>query len=363
MPLKQQSLEVSLGCRATRRLSRIGSHNCNWDSIESDDVIELLVDAAMSNGQWSVLLKLRGLRRGFRRVVNAKLDALLADLRSKADAARVETQSALETRTPFDELEALPACSAYAKLLDALFRPSLVEQLIKQRRVAGFWLVRDELLAWKLGACICCRKQRSLQDTFHPMHVVTGPVHLRGPRRSDCAPVARFMCKPLDVNVKRAKVIMNITPPYKPGKPSEQTLFDRLLDLSWPAKAYWVDPVPFLPRELTLVGASGMTAEEIDQAVAAKEAEDAIAAAAREARRTARRDAAVAKLETATEAYLSANVSSIPTLSRLQDLEDFYSVSNAIPPRPLPPCKKLPLGQVRFDYCMELFHQNVKDLA
>ena len=106
MPLKQQALEVSLGCRATRRLSRIGSHNCNWDSIESDDVIELLVDAAMSNGQWSVLLKQRGLSRGFRRVVNAKLDALLADLRSKADAARVETQSALDTRTPLDELEA-----------------------------------------------------------------------------------------------------------------------------------------------------------------------------------------------------------------------------------------------------------------
>ena len=251
MPLKQQALEVSLGCRATRRLSRIGSHNCNWDSIESDDLLELLVDAAMSHRQWRVLLKLRGLSRGFRRVVNAKLDALLADLRSKADAARVETQSALDTRTPLGELEALPACSAYAKLLDALFRSSLVEQLIKQRRVAGFWLVRDELLAWKLGACICCRKQRSLQDTFHPMQVLTGPVHLRGPRRSACAPVARFMCKPLDANVKRAKVIMDRMPPYTGGKNREQTLYETLLHLSWPARAYWVDPVPFFPRELS----------------------------------------------------------------------------------------------------------------
>jgi len=363
MPLKQSTLATSLGCRATRRLSRIGSHNCNWDSIESDDLLELLVDAAMSHRQWRVLLKLRGLSRGFRRVVNAKLDALLADLRSKADAARVETQSALDTRTPLGELEALPACSAYAKLLDALFRSSLVEQLIKQRRVAGFWLVRDELLAWKLGACICCRKQRSLQDTFHPMQVLTGPVHLRGPRRSACAPVARFMCKPLDANVKRAKVIMDRMPPYTGGKNREQTLYETLIDLSWPAKAYWVDPVPFLPRELTLVGASGMTAEEIDQAVAAKEAEDAIAAAAREARRTARRDAAVAKLEAAAEAYLSANMPSIPTLSRLQDLEAFYNVSHAIPPRPLPPYRELPLSSVRFDYCMDLFHQNVKDLA
>lgn len=152
------------------------------------------------------------------------------------------------------------------------------------------------------------------------------------------------MCKPLDANVKRAKVIMDRMPPYTGGKNREQTLYETLLHLSWPAKAYWVDPVPFLPRELTLVGASGMTAEEIDQAVAAKEEEDAIAAAAREARRTARRDAAVAKLEAAAEAYLSANVPSIP-------------------PRPLPPCSELPLSSVRFKDRMDLFHQNVKDLA
>ena len=87
MPLKQQALEVSLGCRATRRLSRIGSHNCNWDSIESDDLLELLVDAAMSHRQWRVLLKLRGLSRGFRRVVNAKLDALLAEMPEIASLA------------------------------------------------------------------------------------------------------------------------------------------------------------------------------------------------------------------------------------------------------------------------------------
>tara|TARA_B110001452_G_scaffold232059_1_gene209207 strand:- start:324 stop:695 length:372 start_codon:yes stop_codon:yes gene_type:complete len=95
--------------------------------------------------------------------------------------------------------------------------------------------------------------------------------------------------------------------------------------------------------------------------VAAREAADA--ATARRATRLARRDAAVSKLEAAAEAYLSTNVPSIPTLSRLQDLEAFYNVSHAIPPRPLPPYRELPLSSVRFKDCMELFHQNVKDLA
>ena len=94
--------------------------------------------------------------------------------------------------------------------------------------------------------------------------------------------------------------------------------------------------------------------------LASKEAERVSAAI--EARRTTRRDAAVAKLEAMAEAYLS-HVPSIPTLERLQDLEAFYNVSHAIPPRPLPPYRELPLSSVRFDYCMDLFHQNVKDLA
>ena len=103
-----------------------------------------------------------------------------------------------------------------------------------------------------------------------------------------------------------------------------------------------------------------MDKAEVDSIAAA---EDAIATAAREARRTARRDAAVAKLEAAAGAYLVTNVPSIPTLSRLQDLEAFYNVPHAIPPHPLPPYNELPLNSVRFDCCMDLFHQNVKDLA
>eukprot|EP00966_Prymnesium_polylepis_P242437 5606433-Prymnesium_polylepis.1 len=46
MPLKQPTLATSLGRQATRRLSRVGSHNANWYAIESDDVIELLVDGS-----------------------------------------------------------------------------------------------------------------------------------------------------------------------------------------------------------------------------------------------------------------------------------------------------------------------------
>ena len=183
MPLKQQTLATILGCKATRRLSRIGSHNSNWDSIESDDLIELLVDGALANGGTHDALKLRALSHGVRRVLDAKLATALEEGRARAEAARV----------------------------------------------------------------------------------------------------------------------------------------------------------------------------------AAREAADA--ATARRATRLARRDAAVSKLEAAAEAYLSANVPSIPTLSRLQDLEAFYNVSHAIPPRPLPPYRELPLSSVRFKDCMELFHQNVKDLA
>ena len=43
--------------------------------------------------------------------------------------------------------------------------------------------------------------------------------------------------------------------------------------------------------------------------------------------------AEVAKLEAAAEAYLSANVPSIPTLSRLQDLEAFYGMSTSVAPQ------------------------------
>ena len=49
MPLKQQAF-TSLGFLSTRRLSRIGSHNCDWDAFETEDVIELLVGGALNDG-------------------------------------------------------------------------------------------------------------------------------------------------------------------------------------------------------------------------------------------------------------------------------------------------------------------------
>ena len=100
-PLKQQTLTSSFDRRPSRRLIRVGSHNANWDTIESDDLIELLTDAAMTHSYWQSLLTLRQLSRTFRRIVNAKLDTLLAALRSKADEARAGDASELESiRSP-----------------------------------------------------------------------------------------------------------------------------------------------------------------------------------------------------------------------------------------------------------------------
>ena len=112
MPYKQQAL-TSLGFHVSRRLNRIDLHNCDWDAFESEDLTELLVDGALMHGDdkyWKALLKLRGLSHAFRQVVNAKLDVLLAELRNKAGAVRVEfvrlTQSSLPRP---DWIEHLPA--------------------------------------------------------------------------------------------------------------------------------------------------------------------------------------------------------------------------------------------------------------
>jgi len=182
MPLKQQSLPGSLGCKAARRICRIGSHNLNWDSIEFDNLIELLVDGALANGGTHDALKLRALSRTFRRVVDAKLATALEEGRAREEAARVAA------------------------------------------------------------------------------------------------------------------------------------------------------------REATA------------------------AAAARRATRLARREALVAKLEAMAEAYLS-NVPSIPTLERLHDLEDLYGFEHAIPRRPLPPYRELPLNRVAFRPRLALLRENIERLA
>ena len=94
MPLKQQSLPGCLGCKVARRLCRIGSHNSNLDSIEFDNLIELLADGALASGGTRDALKLRALSRTFRRVLDAKLATALDEGRARAEAARVAAREA-----------------------------------------------------------------------------------------------------------------------------------------------------------------------------------------------------------------------------------------------------------------------------
>ena len=387
MPLKQQTLANSFDRRPTRRLVRIGSHNAKWESIESDDIFELLTDAAMKHSYWQSLLTLRQLSRTFRRIVNAKLDALLVGLRSKADAARAGDASELESiRSPRWH----PAATAYREALEQLLDHRLARSLTINRANMGFWLVRDELIAWKMNACICCKKlcrpehkDDGYKSFVFPLmqgrEVPMGPVHFTYPR-STCAPLVRLTSK--RETGKRAEAILETPPqwnahcvlPHDHVIPATQKhpleLFKLLRrwihapDQRDDEKLYWVDPVPFLPTRLTLAGACGMSSVDVDRLVAAEEAAKAIAAAEREAERTAKRDAEVAKLEAAAEAYLSANVPSIPTLSRLQDLEAFYGMGHAIPTRPLPSHRKLPFSQVCiFEIRMRLFRKHVELLS
>ena len=158
---------------------------------------------------------------------------------------------------------------------------------------------------------------------------------------------------------RRADAILSI-------RPRTQALSE-MLRTNMHGTLFWVEPVTGIPPEYTLLGASGMDKADVDGIAAAEEAQEAaakaIAAAERAAARTAKRDAAVAKLEAAAEAYLSANVDTIPTLERLQDLEAFFGIEHAIPPRPLPPHRKLPLHRVRFKDRMTKFFENVELLA
>ena len=145
-------------------------------------------------------------------------------------------------------------------------------------------------------------------------------------------------------------------------QPATKALND-LWDAHQMLVCYWVLPIPGIPPEYTLLGASGMSMEDFDRRFAEAEAKDAAAAEARLAKRTARRDAELVKLEAAAEAHLKAKVPSIPTLSRLQDLEELYGLEHAIPRRPFPPHRKLPLWRVWFVDRMKLFHESVAKLA
>jgi hypothetical protein len=229
---------------------------------------------------------------------------------------------------------------------------SIIDLLLKHNCTTGFWLHRDELLAWRLEACVKCHRKRNAIATLRS-NLVELPRLRMVLCCSKCCRIGVVGGSGKGTIDMRANAIVNTWPHTK--------ALSELLGTQKYARypRFWVEPIPGIQPEHTLLGASGMAQADVDR-LASKEAERVSAAI--DARRTARRDVAVAKLEAMAEAYLS-NVPSIPTLDRLQDLEAFYNVSHAIPPRPLPPHRELPLSSVRFKDCMSLFHQNVKDLA
>ena len=382
MPLKQQILN-SLGLYATRRICRIGSHNCEWVVIESDDLIELLVDGALNNSDkyWKALLRLRGLSHAFHRVVNAKLDALVAELRAKADAARAEFALLTQSSYPKpDWIEHLPAWieavdsvrssdpakygayAAYRVCMETYFGEGVVARLLKYNHTTGFWLHRDELLAWRFGACVKCHGKHGALDRVDAFgntgRMWMAPCHSGC---QTCCPIAEVARdgKAKTVTDMRADAIFYM-------RPHTQALSE-LLSTRQLGFNFWVEPIPGIPPELTLLGASGMERADVHCMVVVQEAEAGAAAAAaaalRDSKRTAKRDAEVAKLEAAAEAYLSSKVPSIATLERLQYLESFYGMEHAVPTHPLPSHRKLPLHRVRFADQMAILYKNAELLA
>ena len=381
MPLKQQTLSASFDRHPTRRRIRTGSHNVNWDAIEFDDLVECLVDAAMHNGDkyWTALLKLRGLSKSFHRHTNAKLDQLVATLRTKAQAARAEHAALTAATIPKPEYfvaitywikrvhdtrvadpVVFSAYADYSRTVALYFSPDVVVRLLRYNHTTGFWLHRDELFAWHFQRCIKCRGHFGL-CTLGINAAVTWMAPCHAAHGSSCCPIA-FVPRPQkarNMTERRADIILS-------NRPRTHALSE-MLRTNMHGTLFWVEPITGIPPEYTLLGASGMDKADVDSIAAAEEAQEAAAKAAaateRAAARTAKRDAEVAKLEAAAEAYLSTNVESIPTLSRLQDLERFYGIEHAIPPRPLPPHRKLPLHRVRFDDRMAKFFENVELLA
>jgi hypothetical protein len=373
MPLKQQTLSASLDCRTTRRITRIGSHNCNWDAVMSEDIMELLVDAIMDGDKyWMTLRNMRSVSKAFYHVVNARLDVILAELKTKADAARRELE--LMPRLPrpdprkrVDRIKLVHEVRAedpvtysayheYRGLLGLYFRDAIVMRILMCNKTTGFWIHRDELFAWRLEACIKCRGRPPTLDHWGDFKssIWMPPCHSRDITQT-CFPVSLVTKLRKSKMDKRAAAILSSRPRAK--------ALTALLEKPQYYSFFWVLPIPGIPPEYTLLGASGMNLEDVDRRVAEAEAEAAVAAEARLAKRTARRDAELVKLEAAAGKYLKANVPSIPTLSRLQDLEEFYGFEHAIARRPFPPHHKLPLRRVRFDDRMKIFHEHVAKLA
>jgi hypothetical protein len=226
----------------------------------------------------------------------------------------------------------------------------------------------------------------SSSRTMHPMRFIDGGIEAcikcRGKHHSLCRPgifeSSMWMvpchsgqaCRPIAdrCNVKKSKTDRQAQAIWS-VKPFTKAFSDLVFEGDFDTGSFykhWVLPIKGIPPEYTYLGASGMDMEDVDRIVAEAEAKDAAAAEERSAKRTAKRDAELAKLEASAEAYLSVNVPTIPTLSRLQDLEELYGLEHALPRRPFPPHRKLPLRRVLsvwFVDRMKLFHENVAKLA
>ena len=371
----QQTLSISFKCHTIRRRTRIGSHNVDWSSVECDDLVDLLVESAMDS-HWQGLLTLRQISRAFRSMVNAKLDKLLTELRAGADASRLELTQLTETHPMPQQwwhisewVEAIEAVrireptdyhayTAYRTLLGIWFRPAIADRLAKYNHTTGLWIHRDELLAWRLEACVKCHGQHRALDRVYASDVTgrmwMAPCHSGG---TGCCPV---------VDVASGKKARNCAERFAEAilKTRPHTLgLSELLQSRQYGLHFWAMPITGLPTELTLLGASGMDRRVVERLVATDEAKEAQAATDRKEKRTAKRDDEVAKLEAVAEAYLSTYVPSIQTLERLRDLEAFYGLEHAIPCRPLPAHRKLPLHRVRVADRMRVFHQNVALLS
>jgi len=379
----QQTLATSFKCHTIRRRTRIGSHNLEWLSVDGEDLVDLLVESVMKNSDWYMLFTFRKISRAFRSMVNAKLDKLLAEFRALADASRLEVTQLADTHPMPDgwwdirdwikgtdairlsKPTHFKAYAAYKNLLDNWFSPAIADRLAKFNHTTGFWLHRDELLAWHLEVCVKCHGAHHTLGIVNTSEI-TGrtwmtPCHSSGTR---CCPVVHLS------NVNRCRTYASrVAGAILRTRPYTRELSELLQSLkgddyvpgqSIPNYAFgnyvWAMPITGIPAELTLLGASGMDMCEVDRLVVTETAKKAQAAKDREEKRTSRRDDEVARLEAMAEAHLSAHAPSIKTLKRFNALEDRHKwLSASIPRRPLPSHRILPLHHVWYKQRRRVF--------
>eukprot|EP00966_Prymnesium_polylepis_P293000 6767577-Prymnesium_polylepis.1 len=225
--------------------------------------MELLVDCAIMDVDkyWTALRNMRSVSKAFHRVVNAKLDALLAELKSKADAARREFE--LVANSGYPNLEQAQqmlygdawhgwlrqlyivrredpvnyrAFASYKELLGLYFKnANTVFNLLKFTHILGFWIHRDELFAWRIEACIQCHGKHDY------IECITGamwmaPCHTHS---KTCCPVADVSRLRKSKTDKQAYAILS-------ARPRTEAL-TALLQTRLSSRRYWVLPIPGIP--------------------------------------------------------------------------------------------------------------------